>query len=72
MLVKARQSAITTALGENRGNPFRFCKILNIELGLSSKRGNNTQGFSRIRSENGDIIEGEAAISYMSEYYAMN
>ena len=72
MLTKAKRDVIVSALDENRKDPRRFWKILNMDLGLSGKKGGNTQSFSRVRDNHGNILEGEAACIYMSEYYAMN
>ena len=72
MLTKAKQHVVVTALEENRKDPRRFWRILNTDLGLNEKKAGNNQNFSRIRDDLGNILEGEAACTYMSEYYAMN
>ena len=72
MLVKARQAVIVSSLNENRNDPRRFWKILNVDLGLSEKRSKNNQSFCRIKNEEGKILDGEQACIFMSEYYASN
>ena len=72
ILTKAKQNVIVTALEENRKDPRRFWRILNADLGLSEKKGGNNQNFSRVRNDQGEVLEGNAACTYMSNYYAMN
>ena len=72
ILTKSKQHVIVTALDENKKDPRRFWRVLNVDLGLSNKKGGNNQNFSRIKDVNGVTIEGESACIYMSEYYAMN
>ena len=38
MLRKAKQDLIVSSLNENRNNPRRFCRILNEDLGLNSRK----------------------------------
>ena len=72
ILTKSKQHVIVTALDENKKDPRRFWRVLNVDLGLSNKKGGNNQNFSRIKDVNGVTLEGESACIYMSEYYAMN
>ena len=72
ILTKAKRNVIVTALEENRKDPRRFWRILNVDLGLSEKKGGNNQRFSRVRNDNGEVLEGKAPCTYMSNYYAMN
>ena len=61
-----------TALDENKKDPKKFWRILNVDLGLSGKKGGNSQNFSRVKNDKGEILEGKSACIFMSEYYAMN
>ena len=72
VLTKSKQNVIVAALDENRKDPRKFWRILNTDLGLSEKKGGNAQSFSRVKNVHGEILEGDAACNYMSEYYAMN
>ena len=58
ILIKARQNAIITSLEENKRDPRRFWRVLNCDLGLSNKKSGGTKGFSRIRSDKGEVLEG--------------
>ena len=72
VLTRSKQHVIVSSLDENRKDPRRFWRILNIELGLNGKKSGGGQNFSRVRNEDGDILDGENACNYMSEYYARN
>ena len=72
ILTKARRNAILASLDDNKKNPRRFWRILNCDLGLSGKKSSGNRNFTRIRNENGEILEGIDACTYMSNYYAHN
>ena len=70
MLTKAKLNLIVSALEENKKDPRRFCRFLNVDLGLSEKISGNNQTFSRVKNDKGQILEGNEACNHMSEYYA--
>ena len=72
MLTRAKQHVIVSALDENRKDPRRFWRILNVDLGLNEKKSACSHSFTRVRNAMGQIVEGELACNYMNEYYAMN
>ena len=72
LLTQAKRQVITTSLDDNRQNPKRFWRILNSDLGLNNKKPKCGQGFSRIKNEEGILLEGAEACSFMSNYYAQN
>ena len=73
MLIRARQHVRMTLLEENRKDPNRFWKVLNImDLSLNERKASNNQCFSRVRGKAGVILEGLHACTFMSDYYALN
>ena len=72
MLVQSRRNTILASLDENRKNPKRFWRTLNHDLGLSEKKSKGGHSFNRIRDDSGEILEGQQACSFMSNYYALN
>ena len=72
MLVQAKCQVIVTSIEDNRRNPKRFWRTLNVDLGLSDKKPKCCQGFSRVKNDSGVVVEGAEACSFMSNYYAQN
>ena len=72
MLTQARRLVILASLEDNRQNPKRFWRTLNVDLGLSDKKSKCSSGFSRIKNDEGEFLEGAEACSFMSKYYAQN
>ena len=71
MLTQSRRQVILASLEDNRQNPKRFWRTLNLDLGLRDKKSKTGSGFSRIRNDHGIILEGVDPCSYMSNYYGV-
>ena len=72
MHTQARHLVITASLDDNKQNPKKFWRTLNVDLRLSDKKPKCSQVFSRVKNEEGEILEGADACSFMSNYYAQN
>ena len=57
-------------LEENRTNPKRFWRCLNKNFPLDRKT--NSQSCTRIRDEDGKILEGKELADFLGNYYATN
>ena len=68
LIKNGKENFIQEQLEEHSGNPNKFWRFINNTTGLGKPR--PTSENINLLDENGNEIEGKAAVDFMNEYYA--